>query len=315
MTAIREINTTKLALVDQKIQELQDEVSRQNKIMPEKSFPGKNHVFQKRSTEISARASPSNQTSFDLSTNTNENYNENYKETVVDITTELIICIDSNSQFLDYRKLWTLKGTKVRRCGNIKEVNNVINDNVEYRNLNYFLISVGCNDLDAENGDVVFSNIKDTFGKLKRAYPNIKVILNEITPRMDNLDAQVKATNTLLNQFVDRSESTYITMNSNLRDPDFFYDNKHFREESIGRFAANIKKALRSAYGIQYERQRRSNDQQQYKYDGRRTHSNYVMGGQAHDDRIHKKHEYEKMKVFKDNLLLKIIEALQHVGF
>ena len=50
--------------------------------MPEKSFQGKNHVFQKRSTEISARASPSNQTSFDLNTNTNEKYNDNYKKTV-----------------------------------------------------------------------------------------------------------------------------------------------------------------------------------------------------------------------------------------
>ena len=40
----------------------------------------------------------------------------------MDTSTEIIMCIDSNRKHLDFRRLWTLKGTKVMPCGNIQEV-------------------------------------------------------------------------------------------------------------------------------------------------------------------------------------------------
>ena len=39
-----------------------------------------------------------------------------------DETTELIFIIDSNGRYLDYRRLWTLKGMEVIRCGTMLDV-------------------------------------------------------------------------------------------------------------------------------------------------------------------------------------------------
>ena len=47
-------------------------------------------------------------------------------------------------------------------------------------------------------------------------------------------------------------EDISIAWNSNLRNPDFFYDAKHMKDSCIARFAANIKRALNKAYDRQY---------------------------------------------------------------
>ena len=39
---------------------------------------------------------------------------------------ELLICIDSNRRYIDWRKFWTLKGTEKRFCGNIAEIERYI---------------------------------------------------------------------------------------------------------------------------------------------------------------------------------------------
>ena len=41
-----------------------------------------------------------------------------------------------------------------------------------------------------------------------------------------------------------------IATHSNLRAPDMLYDEKHIRKEKIPKFAANLIRALKSAYGI-----------------------------------------------------------------
>ena len=174
-------------------------------------------------------------------------------EVPTDEMTKFIMCFDSNRHFVDFRKLWTLKGTKVKPCGNWKEVDKVIN-NTNYTNLEYFFTNVGCNDLDVRKGDELFNCIKNTIENLKKKYPNIKVIISEITPRMDKLDAAVKATNTLISQYVDKTENTYIAKHGNLRDRDFYYDQKHLKESIIPRFAANIKRGINTAYGREYKK-------------------------------------------------------------
>ena len=113
------------------------------------------------------------------------------------------------------------------------------------------MMSVGCNDLDSEDPTTVFNNIKGIVSQLTEMYPHIKIIIAEVTPRMDDRDAEVIATNNLINQFAESSDKIFVIKNSNLRDPYFFYqgDSKHIRKACIGRFAANIKHTLRVAYG------------------------------------------------------------------
>ena len=171
--------------------------------------------------------------------------------TRVDDKTKLIMCMDSNSKFLDQRKLWDLDGTQYRRCYTLAQVKVVLNRDVKYTNLKYFLISVGCNDLDYGEAAQVFADMKEIVLNLQQAYPGIKIIIGEITPRMDDRDEVVKDINFLIQQFGKSSENVFVIDNSNLRNKKFFYagDSKHIRKDCIGRFAANIKHTLRVAYG------------------------------------------------------------------
>lgn len=223
---------------------------------------------------------------------------EEVTDEYIDGNTEIIMCFDSNRKYVNFRKLWTLKGTQVKVCGNWDEVNKVIDDKkTKYTNLKYFFTNVGCNDMDINEGDVVFAKIKNTVEKLKSKYPDIKVIVSEITPRMDERDTQVEVTNTLLNQFLNRSENTFVVMNKNLRNPDFFEDAKHIRQSCIARFASNIKRALHKAYGTQPYKQNSGYVQRDREYVPART--NYARN--TH------RNEFEE---FKHELLKKITAAL-----
>ena len=172
-------------------------------------------------------------------------------EVKMDNNTKLVMCMDSNSKFLIPRKLWDIKGTDFQRCYTIDEVKNLVQRKITYTNLQYFMISVGCNDLDRKSPVEVFNSIKEVVTELRHTYPGIKVILAEVTPRMDDKDQAVEEINVLINNYKNTTENIYIIKNSNLRDPKFFYpnDSKHIRKNCIGLFASNIKRGLRAAYG------------------------------------------------------------------
>ena len=69
---------------------------------------------------------------------------------------------------------------------------------------------------------------------------------------MDNKDIDVKATNTLLNQYIREKENVFIVWNKNLRDPNFYDDAKHLKQSISARFAANIKRGLNKSYEKEY---------------------------------------------------------------
>ena len=161
------------------------------------------------------------------------------------------MCMDSNEKYLDKRKLWDLDGTKYEKTYTLEQVSQSIDRDVNYKNLKYFLISVGCNDCDSKDAESVVEELKNIVTKLKSHYPFIKTIVSEITPRKDDRDEVVKEANVLINRFVKDSDNVYIVRNSNLRNRNYTFheDNKHISSECIAKFAANIKHALRVAYG------------------------------------------------------------------
>ena len=169
----------------------------------------------------------------------------------VDDRTSLIICMDSNGKHLDRRKLWDLDGTKYVKTYTLDEVNNFMDQKTTYPNLKYFLISVGCNDCDNQEPQEVTLKLQDLVTKIKTQYPQVKVIVGEITPRKDRRDEVVKEANVMINRFVRDTSNLYIIRNSNMRNTNYTFheDNKHFAKECIAKFAANIKHALRIAYG------------------------------------------------------------------
>ena len=159
---------------------------------------------------------------------------------------------DSNSKFIDCRKLWTIKKTKWKRCGNLNEVKTKLTD-TNYSGLKYMLINVGVNDTDENSGISVFNRLTEIIGYIKQKYKGIKIILGEITPRADNRDHEVVNCNNLINEFANTNTNIYIAHHENLRDEKntFLHDNKHIKKDCLGRFAANLKKALRKAYGLE----------------------------------------------------------------
>ena len=60
---------------------------------------------------------------------------------------ELLICIDSNRRYIDWRKFWTLKGTEKRFCGNLAELERYIRSENKIGTLKNILINIGVNDL------------------------------------------------------------------------------------------------------------------------------------------------------------------------
>ena len=214
----------------------------------------------------------SDEKSVSIGGSTNDGYRQDTEsvasgepEKIVDDKTELIMCFDSNVKYINQRKLWDLDGTKHIRCGTLDEVMDVINSNIEYSNLKYFFVSCGCNDLDYRNGGEVFMSIKQIVEKLKVLYPDIKIILSEITPRMDAADEKVKTTNTLLDPYSKQCDNVFLTRHSNMRKKEFFMpnDSKHFVKDCIPKFVSNIKYTLRIAYG---RKKFEGGEQQRYHY-------------------------------------------------
>ena len=179
-------------------------------------------------------------------------------QTPTDNETEIIMLMDSNSKFIEFRKLWTLAGTKIKRCGNINELTNIINEDIVYTNLKYILINVGVNDIDNQSGTDVFNRLKQTIHYIKNKFENVKIILSEITPRRDQRDEDVLMCNRLLNEYARSIEYLVIARHSNLRDTEgsFLYDAKHIKKTCIARFASNLKRALCIAYNIEFHGKR-----------------------------------------------------------
>ncbi len=200
-------------------------------------------------------------------TNNTSQYSNNADNSVsnqpIDNKTELLIVIDSNEKHINRRLFWSLEKTKWSRCGNINEINAAISNN-KYTNLQYVLINVGVNDIDDEEGVNVALRLQGIINRIQELYPNIKIILSKITPRNDERDDQVVECNKALDNIYKSHPMVFLANQDNLRDNtySFLFDAKHIKSSKIGRFAANLKIALRKAYGIVLNRNNAPRQQQ-----------------------------------------------------
>ena len=156
--------------------------------------------------------------------------------------------MDSNQKFIDQRKLWTINGTSWNVCSRISNVDRLFEVN-KYSELEYVLISTGVNDIDYFPGCIVHDKIIKVVNVIKGKCPNIKIIVSHVTPRKDELHAEVKICNEMMNKSISRLDNVFLVIHENLN-YSMLYDNKHIKKESIRHFARNIKVALRKAYGM-----------------------------------------------------------------
>ncbi len=112
---------------------------------------------------------------------------------------------------------------------------------------------MGVNDIDEESGVDVAFRIRELLNATHCLYPNVKITLNEITPRNDSRDEQVIECNKELQSYDRENLHIFLAKQSNLRDNtySFFHDEKHVKKNKIGRYASNLKSTLRKAYGIE----------------------------------------------------------------
>ena len=160
-----------------------------------------------------------------------------------------IMFFDSNRKYLDPSKLW--RNMEVVPCGDIMALNKLIG-NHDLTSHTMVAIHVGTNDVDKKDGATVFALLKDVVRRMTESAPDIKIVVNELTPRRDTRDTEVVICNSLLQSLNEEYENVTIATHSNLRVADwkFHDDDKHLSQVSIAKFASNIKVAFRKAYNI-----------------------------------------------------------------
>ena len=174
---------------------------------------------------------------------------------------ELLIFIDSNRNHINWRRFWTLKGTTTKICGSLFNVEDLIRQDTQIRNLMYVLISVGVNGIDVNSVDEVFCQLQKVVKLQREKYNSPKIIVSEITPRTDAKDEEVKKCNVLINDYVVDNDFIFLANHSNLRSVDgrMFSDEKHITRQAIPIFVTYLKKALWKAYNIQTNYTNRGN--------------------------------------------------------
>ena len=162
----------------------------------------------------------------------------------------MVYLYDSNFNYININRLWSTQNSLRRSCPDLNALEDFI-DGSNITSLKSILIHTGVNDTDDMCGNKVGEKLFTIINKIQAKFPGIKIIVSEVTPRMDGKDTEVKKCNNVINQYAKRREGIYIAAHSNLRDQRFFRDSKHIKETKIAKFAANLKRALRIAFTTQ----------------------------------------------------------------
>ena len=95
--------------------------------------------------------------------------------------------------------------------------------------------------------------MNDLLENISSLHPQVKIILNETTPRNDDRDDQVIECNKALLNIAKTKGGIFLAEQGNLRDRtySFHHDNKHIKQGKIARYASNLKIAMRRAYGME----------------------------------------------------------------
>ena len=169
--------------------------------------------------------------------------------------------MDSNSNHINFRKLWSVRNTERKKIYRLDQLQNYI-QNSDIQILHYILIQVGVNDLDRNNAPEVFNDLRNNIQFIKHKYPDIKIILCEITPRNDSRDGEVLECNRLIHDFVECDDNIFLANHSNLRENNYamLHDVKHVSKRKMGTYVVNIKRALYAAHGKEYIGRRDANN-------------------------------------------------------
>ena len=163
----------------------------------------------------------------------------------------LVVLMDSNRRFINTDKLW--RDCEMVPCYHIKEAKELINKiSTSQDSPKAILIHTGVNDIEDTSPQELFKQIKDLVHEFQSILPNTKLILSELTPRMDSFDRDVLKVNEMIKTNIPVNDKITIIRHNSLRAFQHFRDNKHVTNTSgIARLAGNLKHGIRIAFGIQ----------------------------------------------------------------
>lgn len=164
---------------------------------------------------------------------------------------ELIILMDSNRRFLDPTKISPEEKLKVKilPCHSVQQSLDIM-ENVTFTKAKIIMLHFGVNDIESQSIERFSLNMKHIVTKFRSKYPDAKILVSEITPRMDDLNPKVKECNAHLKVVLKGDPQVYVIYHNFLDNDELFYDMKHIKKEFINRLAGNLKKALRRVLGI-----------------------------------------------------------------
>ena len=159
------------------------------------------------------------------------------------------MCFDSNGKEIDRRKLWKRNGSEFRTCGTLHSFAEQVNK-LPHKKVDHVFISVGTNDLDMKDHEQVFGEYKIILEGIRRKFPGIKIIINELIPRKDARNVQIGKLNSALGQYASSQSDVTIATQSNITTT-MLHDDKHLHSTKVPLYAKNIINGLLKAYGIQ----------------------------------------------------------------
>jgi len=85
----------------------------------------------------------------------------------------------------------------------------------------------------------------------KAQFPTVKIVVSEITPRSDDLNAIVEHANTQLRVALNNTDNVFLVSHENVKEKRCVYDNKYFsRTVGIPKLASNLIRGIRLARGL-----------------------------------------------------------------
>ena len=161
---------------------------------------------------------------------------------------DILFCFDSNGKHINRKKLWKLNGSDYRTCYTLQQISDHLKK-LPYKDINHIFISVATNDLDHKDHDQVFGEMELLIDEIRGKYPGIKIGINELLPRKDNKNDEVKDLNRLLKNFAEMNADITFAHQLGI-DQGTLSDNKHLDPSKVPVYAKNIMNGLLKVYGI-----------------------------------------------------------------
>lgn len=122
---------------------------------------------------------------------------------------DILICMNSDKQMMQWRKMSPLQGTGRSFTGKLNELIDLVRDENKLGQLRQILVTIGQRDLEDKSSKQIFQEISDLVNELHARYREIMIIICEIKPRNEK-DSVVQQINSLIHEHLGKSDHIFV---------------------------------------------------------------------------------------------------------